>query len=65
MLPVAYGGKKLHRMVFGFKRHLIIYDKGEIQNFVFTTGTVDSREPLKGGVLLKNHYNHFTRLKRR
>ena len=32
---------------FGFKLHLIINDKGEILNFVFTTGGVDDREPLK------------------
>ena len=34
--------------------HLVINDKGEILNFVFTTGGVDDREPLKEGVLLKN-----------
>jgi len=39
---------------FGFKLHLIINDKGEILNFVFTTGGVDDREPLKESVLLKN-----------
>ncbi len=37
-----------------FKLHLVINDKGEILNFVFTTGGVDDREPLKEGVLLKN-----------
>ena len=37
----------------GFKLHLIINDKGEILNFVFTTGGVDDREPLEEGALLK------------
>ena len=31
---------------FGFKLHLIINDKGEILNFMFTPGNVDDREPL-------------------
>ena len=39
---------------FGVKLHLIINNKGEILNFMFTTGNVDDREPLKDGVLLKN-----------
>ena len=30
-----------------FKQHLIINDKGEILNFIFTLGNVDDREPLK------------------
>ena len=38
----------------GFKLHMIINDKGEILNFVFTTGGVDDREPLEEGALLKN-----------
>ena len=32
---------------FGFKLHLIINDKGEILNFMFTPGNVDDRESLK------------------
>ena len=36
---------------FGFKLHLIINDKGEILNFMFTPGNVDDRELLK--------HNHF------
>ncbi len=28
---------------FGFKLHLIINDKGEILNFMFTPGNVDDR----------------------
>lgn len=39
---------------FGLKLHLVINDKGEILNFVFTTGEVDDRELLKDGVSLKN-----------
>ncbi|MCQ2283597.1 MAG: IS982 family transposase, partial [Bacteroidales bacterium] len=32
---------------FGFKLHLIINEKGEVLNFMFTPGDVDDREPLK------------------
>jgi hypothetical protein len=32
---------------FGFKLHLIINDKGEILDFMFTKANVDDREPLK------------------
>lgn len=32
---------------FGFKLHLIINDKGEILDFMFTQANVDDREPLK------------------
>ena len=39
---------------FGFKLHLIINDKGEILNFMFTPGNVDNREPLKQGKFLEN-----------
>lgn len=39
---------------FGFKLHLIINDKGEILNFMFTPANVDDREPLKQGNFLKN-----------
>ena len=39
---------------FGFKLHLIINDKGEILNFMFTPGNVDDREPLKQGKFLEN-----------
>ncbi len=40
---------------FGFKLHLIINDKGEILNFMFTPGNVDAREPLKQGKFLEKH----------
>ena len=33
---------------------MVINDKGEILNFVFTAGGVDGREPLKEGALLSN-----------
>ena len=32
---------------FGFKLHIVINDKGEIIDFLFTQGNVDDREPLK------------------
>ena len=51
---MASRGKCSLGWFFGFKLHLIINDKGEILNFVFTTGGVDDREPLKEGALLKN-----------
>ena len=58
---LASRGKCSMGWFFGFKLHLIINDKGEILNFVFTTGGVDDREPLKEGTLLKNirSFNNF------
>lgn len=32
---------------FGFKLHIVINDKGEILDFLFTQANVDDREPLK------------------
>ncbi len=32
---------------YGFKLHLIINDRGEVLDFILTTGNVDDREPLK------------------
>lgn len=43
-----------HGQVLGFKLHLIINDKGEIFNFMFTPGNVDDREPLKQDRFLEN-----------
>lgn len=40
-------GKYAMGWFFGFKLRLIINDKGEILNFMFTHGNVDDREPLK------------------
>lgn len=39
---------------FEFKLHLVINDKGEILNFMFTLGNVDDRKPLKQERFLKN-----------
>ena len=39
---------------FEFKLHLIINDKGKNQNFMFASGNVDDREPLKQGKFLEN-----------
>lgn len=38
----------------GFKLYLIINDKGEILNFMFTPGNVDNREPMNQGKFLGN-----------
>ena len=32
---------------FGFKLHIVINDRGEIIDFLFTQANVDDREPLK------------------
>jgi len=46
-------------LVFGFKLHIVINDKGEILDFLFTQANVDDREPLKN----KNfHENVFGKL---
>ena len=50
----AERGKYSIGWFFGFKLHLIINDKGEILNFMFTPANVDDREPLKQGKFLKN-----------
>lgn len=42
---IAERGKCSMGWFFGFKLHLIINDKGEILNFMFTPGNVDDREP--------------------
>jgi len=39
---------------FGFKLHLIINDKGEILNFMFTRRNVDDRESLKQDRFMEN-----------
>ena len=51
---LAERGKCSMGWSFGFKLHLIINDKGEILNFMFTPGNVDDREPLKQGKFLEN-----------
>ncbi len=39
---------------FGFKLHLIINDKGEILNFMFTPGNVNDRQPLYSESFIEN-----------
>lgn len=39
---------------FGFKLHLIINDKGEILNFMFTPANVDDRQPLYSESFIEN-----------
>ena len=51
---LAERGKCPMGWFFGFKLHLIINDKGEILNFMFTPGNVDDREALKQTRFLKN-----------
>ena len=40
--------------LFGFKLYLIINDKEEILNFMFTSGNADEREPLKQSKFFEN-----------
>ncbi len=69
MIPVCHNLRRYMNKVFaglakdgkgtmgwcnGFKMHLIINDKGEILNFMFTPGNVDDREPLKQGKFMEN-----------
>lgn len=44
---LAQKGKCSMGWFFGFKLHIVINDKGEILDFLFTHGNVDDREPLK------------------
>lgn len=39
---------------FDFKLHLIINDRGEILNFMFTPGNVDDRDPLYSETFIEN-----------
>lgn len=41
-------------LFFSFKLHLIINDKGEILNYMFTPGNVDDREPLYSESFIEN-----------
>lgn len=50
---IAQRGKSSMGWFYGFKLHLVCNDKGELLNFVITPGTVDDREPLTSGNLLK------------
>ena len=51
---LAERGKCSMGWFFGFKLHLIINDKGEILNFLFTPGNVDDREPLYSESFIEN-----------
>ncbi len=51
---LAERGKCSSGWFFGFKLHLIINDRNEILNFMFTPGNLDDREPLYSGVLIEN-----------
>ena len=51
---LAGRGKCSMGWFFGFKLHLIINDKGEILNFMFTPGNVDDREPLYSESFIEN-----------
>ncbi len=51
---IAERGKCSMGWFFGFKLHLIINDKGEILNFMFTPGNVDDREPLYSESFIEN-----------
>ena len=48
----------LYGMVFGLKLHIVINDKGEILDFLFTPANVDDRKPRqtcwRQGLYLKN-----------
>lgn len=50
---LATKGKCSMGWFFGFKLHIVINDKGEILDFLFTQANVDDREPLKN----KNFHN--------
>ena len=51
---IAQRGKCSMGWFFGFKLHLIINDKGEILNFMFTPGNVDDRQPLYSESFIEN-----------
>lgn len=51
---IAERGKCSMGWFFGFKLHLIINDKGEILNFMFTPGNVDDRQPLYSESFIEN-----------
>jgi hypothetical protein len=53
MKDIATKGQCSMGWFFGFKLHIIINDRGEILDFLFTQAHVDDREPLKN----KNFHN--------
>lgn len=58
---VAALGKSTIGFFFGFKLHLIVDDKGELLNFMLTTGNVDDRQPLKDPGLYQSLYRQAIR----
>lgn len=51
---IAERGKCSMGWFYGFKLHLIINDKGEILNFMFSPGNVDDRTPLYSESFIKS-----------
>ena len=51
---LAERGKCSMGWFFGFKLHLIINDRGEILNFMFTPGNVDDRQTLYSAFFIEN-----------
>ena len=60
---IAQRGKCSMGWFFGFKRHLICNEKGELLNFMITPGDVDDRKPLEYKLLyeLKKGSHHAQR----
>ena len=46
-------GKSTMGYFFGFKLNIVINDKGELLNFVITSGNIEDREPLKSPSFIK------------
>lgn len=44
---LAARGKTSVDLFFGFKRHLLVNDKGELLNFTLTPGNTDDRQPVR------------------
>ena len=50
---IAQLGKSTMGYFFGFKRYIVVNDKGELLNFVITPGNTDDRAPLKNKAFIK------------
>jgi hypothetical protein len=61
---IAQRGKTSMGWFYGFKLHIICNEKGEILNFVFTTGNGDDRAPLTATNLLKGIIGKLVEYKR-
>ena len=53
---IATTGKSTMGWFHGFKLHIVINDKGEIQNFTITQANIDDRTPLKKKSFLDKIY---------